>query len=81
VTEMNKQQNRKRGNGMKNYRVQYDTRTEEEIKNWTYEGPPEFGSETKSHGIVSRIIRALFKAKGHRNWPDGGFRQHERSAA
>ena len=34
---MNNKQNRKRGSGMKSYRVQYDNRTDEEIKNWTYE--------------------------------------------
>ena len=79
--EMNNKLNRKRGNGMKSYRVQYDNRTDQEIKNWTYEGPPEFGTETKNRGIVSRIIKALFKAKSHRNWPDGGFRRHRRSKA
>ncbi|MBM36789.1 MAG: hypothetical protein CL460_06440 [Acidimicrobiaceae bacterium] len=81
VSEMNNENNRKRGNGMKSYRVQYDTRTEEEIENWTYEGPPEFGPQGKRRGIVSRIIRALFRVKRHRNYPDGGFRRRKRSAA
>jgi len=79
--EMNNEKDRKRGNGMKSYRVQYDTRTEEEIENWTYEGPPKFGPKGKRRGIVSRIIRALFRVKSHRNYPDGGFRRRERSAA
>ena len=66
---------------MKSYRVQYDNRTDEEIKNWTYEGPPEFGKDRKERGIISRIIGALFQVKSHRNWPDGGFRRHRRSRA
>jgi len=66
---------------MKSYRVQYDNRSEEEIKNWTYEGPPLFGAQSKRQSIVTRIIRALFRVKTHRNYPDGGFRQRQKSAA
>ncbi|HAE53924.1 MAG TPA: hypothetical protein DCG25_03060 [Acidimicrobiaceae bacterium] len=66
---------------MKSYRVQYDTRTEEEIENWVYEGPPLFGTQSKPGGIFTRIIRILFRAKSHRNYPDGGFRQRQKSAA
>lgn len=66
---------------MKSYRVQYDTRTEEEIENWTYEGPPLFGSRSRRDGIFARILRVLFRVKSHRNYPDGGFRQRHKSTA
>ena len=78
---MKSNNSRKRGNGMKSYRVQYDHRTDEEITNWTYAGPPRFGPRTQRKGLVARIIGKIFVKGKHRNYPDGGFRNHQRQAA
>ena len=78
---MKSNSSRKRGNDMKSYRVQYDLRTDEEIANWTYTGPPRFGPRARPKGLVARIIRKILGESKHRNYPDGGFRDHHRQAA
>lgn len=72
---------REKGHDMKSYRVQYDPRTEEEIANWRYLGPPQFGPSTRHKGLFIRIFKRFFGMSKHRNYPDGGFRKQERNAA